>query len=108
MKVFVIVLVAFLFSSCGSVKVSPRSCNTNAVWGSSFDQLRHLDGRVISQKSIEINKDKTYFVPFNKNINIREILENYQYNCVELDKLRVEVRSYAFFWKKIILHIEIK
>lgn len=49
-----------------------------------------------------------YFVPFNQTISVRNILEEYDYNCMELATLRVEVRTYAFLWKKVILHIQIK
>lgn len=103
---FVLMLISLLiFTSCGSVTLNPKGCNTNAIWGSSAEQTRHLDARTLNVESIKINSDKTYFVPFNKSIEIKKVLEENNLACESIASVRVLMESKFIFFKKMILFV---
>lgn len=106
---FILMLISLLvFSSCGSVTLSPKGCNTNAIWGADFNEVRHLDARTLNMEAIKINSDKVYFVLFNKSIEIKKVLEENNLDCASIRSLRVVMESKFIFFKKMILLVTLK
>lgn len=108
MKIVLFLISLLVLSSCGSVTLSPKGCNTSAYWGSSSEQTRHLDARTLNIESIKINEDKTYFVPFNKSIEISKVLEENNLACESVASVRVYMESKFIFFKKMILLVTLK
>lgn len=103
MKIVIYLCLIILLSSCASIKLSPKGCDSSASWGEGNVQSHVQDVTKLNEKTIEINTDKTYFVIFNHNINLRELLKEYDYNCQEIQNFRATISSKFFFFKKVSL-----
>ena len=85
-----ILLLLVLVSSCGSLNLVPRGCKTEGVWGEELGYNPHT----------EVIIDKNYYVWFfDKELKLKDILNEQKIECSDVKKLRVELRS-AFFVKR--------
>lgn len=92
MKVFVLSLLLFVTTSCGSLRLSPQGCQTVGEWGAGPQKL---DER-------EVKYTEEYFVfTEDKEIKLSTFLKEKGLSCKEIKKIRVQMSS-VFFVKRIL------
>lgn len=107
MKYVYLLVFILLLQGCSSISLGVKSCNTSAIWASSFEQTRHLDARALNDNAIMINYEKTYFVPFYKKIELVQILSENNLNCADVKTLRVVIDSKYMVFKKVKVFVTI-
>lgn len=95
-----------LFTGCGSLRINPRSCKTKAVWGSNPLSTREITREEIEEeKTLELKAKEQFFVFYDRDLRLRDLLEEHGIKCEEVKKLRVEVTTSWFFLREISLKV---
>ncbi len=116
---FPCLLFLLLLSSCGALRISPRSCMTEAFWGSRgvkahtidekpiyfIDENSELDQTEVSEKMIELKTKEDFFVIADMTVRLKDLLADHQVNCEDVKKLSVKMESKFFFWREVTLKI---
>lgn len=104
---FTIFVMALLFSSCGVLKITPRSCSTEAAWGASPESTREITKTEIieAEKSVDVKMKEKIFVFHDHEIKLRDLLDQEGIKCKEVKKLRVLVFTRFFFWREVTLKV---
>ncbi|MBC7714740.1 MAG: hypothetical protein H7177_15445 [Rhizobacter sp.] len=107
MKKLVMIACLLMFvSGCGSLKITPRSCNTKAVWGSNPASSRTSTREEMDdEKILDIKAKDEFYVFSDREIRIRDILESHGIKCEEVKKLRVEIKTSWFFKREVSLKV---
>ncbi len=98
MKKLVIILgTVLMISGCGSLKVNPKSCKSSAVWGSGTEQ--------VDEKVIDLKAKERFYVFYDRDLRIRDLLEEHGIKCEEIKSLRIEISTTMFFLRKVSLKV---
>jgi hypothetical protein len=103
-----ILIVCFLFSlvSCGSLRVNPKGCQTDGVWGSNPKATRAISkGEMEEEKSIDLKATENFLVFYNRDLRLKDLLEEHNIKCVEVKKIRVAVTTKWFFIREVSLKV---
>lgn len=97
MKFFHMIFLILLLSSCGTLKVSPQGCKTQiGVWGD-------------DKFSPDITLRKNFRIWFNDNeLKISQLLKENNYNCSQIEKMRVIIEQKFFVDRVVTLEIKKK
>ncbi len=96
-----LLLVSGLLTSCGSLKVTPKGCKTQGVWGEDLAQNRQES---IVKDSI-INESFT--VLFNdQEIELGPFLKEKGIECSEIKKMSIQLTSDFFIMRELIITIK--
>lgn len=77
----------FLVSSCGSLRLSPKGCASNGIWG---DKAFLFDLKF---------SEEYYVWNVDHEVRLKEFLKKRNIDCNEIKKMRVEIKS-VFFVKR--------
>lgn len=93
-----IFIVLFIFSSCGSLKLTPKGCQGEGSWGD----------EVVDRKNhgwLKFSED--YYIWFaDYEIALKEFLKKRNINCHEVKKLRIDIGTYFFVKRELTIYIQ--
>ena len=105
-RIVLIVFILLFASSCGTLKITPRSCKTKAVWGSSPLSSRENTRREMDdEKIIDLKAKDDFYVFYDREIKIADILMDHGIHCKDVKKLRVEITTSWFFKREVSLKV---
>ena len=106
MKTLVMLIVLVSASSCGTLRINPRSCKTYAVWGNSPDFNWGVSrDELENEKVIDLKMKETFIVFYNRDLKLRELLEDHGIKCEDVKKVRVKIKTSLFFMREISLKV---
>ena len=102
MKITMMVFMLLLATGCGALRINPKSCRTDAVWGSNPLSSREVIRENLEDKStINIKSKESFFVFYDRDIRLRDILKKHGVRCEEVKKLRVVITTSWFFKREV-------
>lgn len=102
MKITSIVFVLLLATGCGALRINPKGCRTEAVWGSNPNSTREITREDLEEEStIDLKSKEEFLVFFDRDLRLRDILEEHGIKCEEVKKLRVVVTTSMFFMREV-------
>ena len=107
MKQSLFMMALVLFSTgCGALRINPKSCRTDAVWGSSPNSSRGITHEVMEEERvIDIKAKEQFFVFYDRDIRLRDLLNEHGIKCEEVKKLRLVMSTSWFFWREVSLKV---
>lgn len=88
------ILLTFIFicslSGCGQLRISPKSCKTNAFW----------DDEEKNEKREHYEKE-SFFVFLDTEILLRDLFKEHGIECQGVKKVRLKIGTTFFFFRKI-------
>ncbi|MBY0416028.1 MAG: hypothetical protein K2Q18_17790 [Bdellovibrionales bacterium] len=101
-----LIALVLLSTGCGALRITPRSCKTDAIWGANPDSTRGLTKiEALEEENMEIINKGKIFVLGNREIKLRDLLEESGIHCDDVRKIRVVIGTTAFFWRDITLKV---
>ena len=97
MKMLILISTMFLVSSCGALRISPKSCRTEAVWGSSELAAK--------ENPIEIKAKETYYAFTDVDLKLRDLLAENGIKCEEVKSVRVVISTSWLFMRDVSLKV---
>ena len=95
-----------LATGCGALRINPKSCKTNAVWGNSPNATRETTREELEEgKILDLRAQEHFLVFFDRNIRIRDLLEEHGIRCEEVKKLRVSISTKWFILREVSLKV---
>lgn len=92
MKAFLILVLLFV-TSCGSLKLSPKGCRTQGLWG--------------DVGSPEVAFREVYYVwNIDHEVRLKDFLKAHQLDCSEIKKMRVEMKSVFFVRRELTIFVQ--
>lgn len=102
MKITLMVFTVMLATGCGALRINPKSCKTEGVWGANPNSTREITREeVLDEKVLDIKSKEEYFVFYDRDIRLRDILAAEGIKCEEVKKLRVVVTTSWFFKREV-------
>ena len=102
MKITTMVFMLLLATGCGALRINPKGCRTDAVWGSNPLSTREITRENLEDKStIDLKSKEVFFVFYDRDIRLRDILEEHGVKCEEVKKLRVVITTSWFFKREV-------
>lgn len=93
-------------TGCGTFRVNPKSCKTNAVWGASPTSSREITREELEEeKIIDLKTKEEFYVFYNRDLRLRDLLEEHGIKCEEVKKLRVVIKTSWFFMREVSLKV---
>ncbi|AUN98107.1 hypothetical protein DOM21_10740 [Bacteriovorax stolpii] len=106
MKKVMLVMALVMLSGCGSLRINPKSCKTNALWGTNPLSSREITREEIEEeKVIDIKAREQFYVFYDRDLRLRDLLEEHGIKCEEVKKIRVEMTTKWFFVREIALKV---
>ena len=91
MKFLLRLLILFLVSSCGSLRVSPLGCKSPGYWG---------DEPELGKENHEIKVSGSYMIwNVDYEVKLRDLFKANKIDCADVKKMRMEIKS-VFFVKR--------
>jgi len=107
-KLPIIAALVLLFTGCGNLRVTPKGCKTDAVWGASPTSTREITREELNEeKGIEIKSKDDLYVFDDHEINLRELIEEAGMKCENIKNLRVVIET-SWFFKRTVTLIVVK
>ncbi len=101
-----LVLAMFFLTGCGSLKINPRACRTNAVWGSSPYSTRGLTrDEMMDEKVMNLKARETFLVFYDRNLRLLDLLKEHGIKCEDVKRIRVEIKTTLFFIREVVLKV---
>ena len=105
-KLVVITGIVLLAASCGTLRVNPKSCKTNAVWGASPTSSRETTREELEdEKVIDLKTKEEFYVFYDRDLRLRDLLEEHGIKCEEVKKIRIVIRTSWFFMREVSLKV---
>lgn len=102
----VLVLTMVFLTGCGSLKITPRSCKTNAIWGTNPESTREITREELEEEQvIDIKARELFYVFYDRELRLRDLLEEHGIKCEEVKKLRVQIKTSWFFVREVFLKV---
>lgn len=105
-KLIVVTGFLLLASGCGTLRVNPKSCKTNAVWGSSPISSRETTREELeNEKVIDLKTKEEFYVFYDRDLRLRDLLEEHGIKCEEVKKIRIVIKTSWFFMREVSLKV---
>jgi hypothetical protein len=98
-------LISLFCVSCGSLRVTPKGCKTNATYSSNPDVLREVTYDILEDRKNEITMTKNINVINDTEVKIKDILKENGLRCEDVKKLRVRIKTAWFFSREVELKV---
>ena len=96
------VFIVLLATGCGALRINPKSCKTEGVWGANPNSSREITREEIEdEKTLDIKSKEEFYVFYDRDVRLRDILAEQGIKCEEVKKLRVIVTTSWFFKREI-------
>ncbi len=106
MKKLMVMSLVLLATGCGTLRVNPKSCKTNAVWGASPTSSREITREELEdEKVIDLKTKEEFYVFYDRDLRLRDLLEEHGIKCEEVKKLRVVIKTSWFFMREVSLKV---
>lgn len=93
-------------TGCGALRINPKSCKTDAVWGTSPNAVRGITREEQEEERvIDIKAKEQFFVFYDRDIRLRDLLEEHGIKCEEVKRLRLVMNTSWFFWREVSLKV---
>ena len=105
-KLMVVISLVLLATGCGTLRVTPRSCKTNALWGVSPSSSREITREELEEeKVIDLKTKEEFYVFYDRDLRLRDLLEEHGIKCEEVKKLRVVIKTSWLFMREVTLKV---
>ncbi len=105
-KALLVVVAGMCLTGCGSLRVNPKGCQTDGVWGSNPKSTRAITkGEIEEENSIDLKASENFLVFYNRDLRLRDLLEEHNIKCAEVKKIRVAVTTKWFFIREVSLKV---
>ncbi len=95
-----------LLSGCGSLRINPKSCKTDAVWGSDPLSSREITREELEEESVvDLKVQGPFYVFGDEDLRLRDLLEEHGLTCEGVKKLRVRISTKWFFIREVSLKV---
>lgn len=106
MKLGVLILLFLLATGCGTLRVNPKGCKTLAVWGASPTSSREITREELDdEKVIDLKTKEEFYVFYDRDLRLRDLLAEHGIKCEEVKKLRVVIKTSWFFVREVSLKV---
>lgn len=99
-KLFHLSGIIFLLTlgACGSIKVSPRACKSDGLWGAPLLEKERL---------VEEYYTQSYYVwTADEEIRLKDFLQARGINCNEVKRVWIELESQFLVKRKLTVHVQ--
>lgn len=101
-----LIVLVLLATGCGALRVTPKGCKTDAVWGANPLSTREITKAEVEEEQIlDIRARERYFVFGDKEVSIASLLKEHGIQCSEVKKLRVVMSSSWLVLREISLKV---
>lgn len=84
--------------SCGSLRLSPRGCRSDGVWGDRIPEGKMSD---------ELSFSEVYYVwNVDHEVKLSDFLKKRKIECSEIKKIRVEMKSVFFIKRELTVFVQ--
>lgn len=94
-------LIGLFCVSCGSLRVTPKGCKTNATYSSNPEVLREVSYDKLVERENEVTMTKKIGVITDTEVKIKDILKENGLRCEDIKKLRVRIKTTWFFSREV-------
>lgn len=98
-------LMVYLSAGCAALRINPKGCKTNALWGSNPLSSREITREEVEDSRKEITGKKKLTVVTDTDIRLRDLLEENGIKCSEVKKIRVQISTRWIFFREIDLKV---
>ncbi len=106
MKNLVLVGFVLVLSGCGTLRVNPKSCKTNAVWGASPESSREITREELKEeKVIDLKTKEEFYVFYDRDLRLKDLLEEHGIKCEDVKRLRVVIKTSWFIKREVFLKV---
>lgn len=100
------IVLVLLATGCGALRISPKGCRTDAVWGASPLATREITKAEVDEENVlDIKAKEQFFVFSNREVKLRELLNEHGIKCEEVKKLRVVMKTSWFVFREVSLKV---
>lgn len=92
-------------AGCGALRINPKGCKTDALWGSNPLSSREITKEEMEDAQREVTGKKELTVITDTDIRLRDLLEENGIKCGEVKKLRVRISTKWIFFREIELKV---
>lgn len=105
-KLVVVISFVLLTTGCGTLRINPKSCKTSAVWGATPASSREITREELEEeKVIDLKTKEEFYVFYDRDLRLRDLLEEHSIKCEEVKKLRVVIKTSWFFMREVSLKV---
>jgi hypothetical protein len=105
-KSLTLMVLVLLATGCGALRVSPKGCRTDAVWGANPLATREITKAEVEEEKVLDVKAKEHFLVFtDREVRLRTLLEEHGIKCDEVKKLRIVMSTSWFVLREISLKV---
>lgn len=105
-KLFFMMALVLSATGCGALRINPKSCKTDAVWGLSPNAVRGITREEQEEdRVVDIKAKEQFFVFYDRDIRLRDLLSEHGIKCEEVKKLRLVMSTSWFFWREVSLKV---
>lgn len=101
MKKGSIVMALFFLTSCGSIRVVPKGCKTEATYGANPLSTREVTYQELEEQRRQSVVKKSFTVFKDTDVRIKDLLEEANMKCEDLKKLRVSIKTSWFVFREV-------
>lgn len=106
MKITLMFVLFLTSTGCGTLRVNPKSCKTNAVWGTSPNSSRETTREDLEdERIIDLKAKEEFYVFYDRDLRLRDLLEAHGIKCEEVKKIRVVIKTSWFFVREVSLKV---
>jgi DNA-binding Xre family transcriptional regulator len=86
--------------------VNPKSCKTDGVWGANPLATREITREELEEeKVIDIKARESFYVFYDRDLRLRDLLEEKGIKCEEVKKLRLQIETKWFILREVSLKV---
>jgi hypothetical protein len=101
-----LVLFLLFLSGCGALRINPKSCNSPGIWGANPLSTREITREEAEdEKIIDLNMKESFLVFYDRDLRLRDLLNEHKIKCEEVKKIRVEIKTTWFLIRKVTLKV---
>lgn len=105
-KLFFMMALVLSATGCGALRINPKSCKTDAIWGISPNATRGITrDEQEEERVIDIKAKEQFFVFYDRDVRLRDLLEEHGIKCEEVKRLRLVINTSWFFWREVSLKV---
>ncbi len=106
LKVIALIFFVIALSGCGSLRINPKACQTDGIWGTNPKATRAITkNEIIEEEGLDLKASENFLVFYNRDLRLKDLLEEHNIKCQEVKKLRVAITTKWFFIREVSLKV---